>query len=260
MTHDAGFSRSLLVGQTVLVTGASSGLGAHFASVLAAHGARVVLASRRVEALEKTAFGIRAAGGAADVVALDVRSPESVDAAIARAVELAGPIHMLVNNSGVAITARFADQSEEDWQFVIDTNLSGVFRVAQRVVRTMIAGGVAGRIVNVGSIVGIAPGVSLTAYAASKAGVLHLTRTMAVELARKGIRVNALAPGYFGTEMNDGFFETEAGKAMIDRVPMRRLGQLHELDAPLLFLASNASSFVTGAVLTVDGGHSIHPL
>lgn len=254
------FDRSLLSGETVFVTGASSGLGAHFARVLSAHGARVVLAARRMESLERLADELREKGGVADAVSLDVRDPDSVDAAIDTATAIAGPIHALVNNSGVAVTRRFVDQTEEDWQFVVDTNLSGVFRVAQRVTRAMIASGTEGRIVNVGSIVGLVPGGQLTAYAASKAGVLHLTRTMAVELARHRIRVNALAPGYFGTELNSEFFESEAGKAMLGRVPMRRLGQLSELDAPLLLLASRASSFVTGSVLTVDGGHSIHPL
>ncbi len=254
------FDRTLLAGETALVTGASGGLGAHFARVLARHGARVVLAARRLEALEALAGELRAEGAVADCVTLDVRDPAAVDAAIARATELAGPLHVLVNNSGVAVTKRFVDQSEEDWQFVLDTNLSGAFRVAQRVARSMVAAGTAGRIVNVGSIVGLVPGGGLTAYAASKAGLLHLTRTMAVELARSGIRVNALAPGYFATEMNRGFFETDAGKAMLGRVPMRRLGREDELDAPLLLLASRASSFMTGSVLTIDGGHSIHPL
>lgn len=256
----SGFSPDVLAGRVALVTGASSGLGAHFANVLSAHGATVVLAARREAALEATANVIRERGGVAHVVSMDVRDPASVDAGVARAVELAGAPHILVNNSGVAVTKRFTEQSEDDWQFVVDTNLSGAFRVAQRVVRAMQAASVKGSIVNVGSIVGLVPGGMLTAYAASKAGLLHLTRTMAVELARGGIRVNALAPGYFSTDMNAGFFETEPGKAMLARVPMRRLGELSELDAPLLFLAADASSFVTGTVLTVDGGHSIHPL
>ena len=254
------FRDDLFAGETALVTGGSSGLGAHFARVLAAHGAKVVVTGRRIDALEKTVASVVAAGGSAHAVAMDVRDPASVARAIADATAVAGPISVLVNNSGVAVSKRFEEQTEEDWSFVIDTNLSGAFRVSAEVVRAMRAGSIEGRIVNVGSIVGLVPAGHLTAYAASKAGLLHLTRTMAVELARYRIRVNALAPGYFGTELNATFFDSDAGRAMLARVPLRRLGDPHELDAPLLLLASKASSFITGSVVTVDGGHSIHPL
>lgn len=254
------FNETLLAGETALVTGGSSGLGAHFARVLAAHGATVVVTGRRADALEATVSSIRDAGGRAEAVTFDVRDAGSVEKGIEDAVAKAGPISVLVNNSGVAVSKRFEQQTEEDWSFVIDTNLSGAYRVGSRVVRRMIEGGIEGRVVNVGSIVGLATAGHLTAYAASKAGLLHLTRTMAVELARHRIRVNALAPGYFGTELNATFFDSEAGRAMLGRVPMRRLGDPAELDAPLLLLASKASSFITGSVVTVDGGHSIHPL
>ena len=251
MTH-SNFS---LAGKVALVTGASSGLGQHFAGVLAAAGASVAIAARRIDRLEALAAGIRAKGGKAHPVALDVTDPESVRAAFAAAETALGPVTVLINNAGISDGAFFLRMTEAQWRGVLDVNLDGVFRVGQEGARRMVAAGQGGSIVNIASIVGLGAIKTLGAYAASKAAVIALTRNMALELARENIRVNALAPGYISTEMNDAFWETEPGKRMIAHIPFRRLGRLAELDGPLLLLASEAGSFMTGSVLTVDGGH-----
>jgi NAD(P)-dependent dehydrogenase (short-subunit alcohol dehydrogenase family) len=241
--------------EVALVTGASSGLGHHFAGVLARAGARVVLAARRTDRLEALAKSIEANGGKAAAVSLDVRDPASVKAAFERAEEAVGRVTVLVNNAGVTDPAYLTRMTEEQWRNVLDVNLDGVFRVGQEAARRMVAGGTGGSIINIASIVGLGAIKTLSAYAASKAAVLALTRNWALELARDKVRVNAIAPGYISTELNDEFWETDAGKRMIAHVPMRRLGQLPELDGPLLLLASRASSFMTGSTLVVDGGH-----
>ena len=245
-----------LSGRTALVTGASGGLGAHFARVLARHGAAVVLAARRVDRLEGLAGEIAAAGGRAHAVAMDVTDAASVEAAVGAAEAALGTVDVLVNNSGVAGRgARLLDLEDADVAGVLDVNLTGAFRVAKAVVRRLTGAGKPGSVVNVASILafGTSPGVA--PYAASKAGLAHLTRSMALEWARYGVRVNALAPGYVLTDINRDYFESDAGKAMIRRVPQRRLGEPSDLDGPLLLLASDASRYMTGAVLTVDGGH-----
>lgn len=244
-----------LAGETALVTGASSGLGRHFAIVLARAGARVALAARRVDRLEALAREIEAAGGKAAAVAMDVRDPATVKAGFDAAEAALGPITVLINNAGVTDPAFIVRMTEAQWRGVMDVNLDGVFRVGQEAARRMVAGGKGGSIVNIASIVGLGAIKTLGAYAAAKAGVLALTRTMALELARDKVRVNALAPGYIETELNEGFWQTDAGKRMIAHVPFRRLGQLQELDGPLLLLASRAGSFMTGSTVTVDGGH-----
>lgn len=241
--------------QVALVTGASSGLGLHFAGVLARAGAKVVVAARRVDRLKTLAAQIEAAGGVAVPVALDVTDPASVKAAFDAAEAAVGPVTVLVNNAGVTDPAFITRMSEKQWRGVLEVNLDGVFRVGQEGARRMVANGGGGSIVNIASIVGLGAIKTLGAYAASKAGVIALTRTMALELARDKIRVNAIAPGYIATELNDDFWDTDAGKRMIAHVPMRRLGRLEELDGPLLLLASEAGSFMTGTVVTVDGGH-----
>ena len=244
-----------LSGETALVTGASSGLGHHFAGVLARAGAKVAIAARRTDRLETLAREIETAGGKAAAIALDVRHPASVKAAFDAAEKALGPVTLLVNNAGVTDPAFIVRMTEAQWRGVMDVNLDGVFRVGQEGARRMIANGKGGSIINIASIVGLGAIKTLGAYAASKAAVIALTRTMALELARDKIRVNALAPGYIATELNDSFWETDGGKKMIAHVPFRRLGQLPELDGPLLLLASRAGSFMTGSVLTVDGGH-----
>jgi NAD(P)-dependent dehydrogenase (short-subunit alcohol dehydrogenase family) len=241
-----------LAGMTAIVTGASSGLGQHFARVLAGAGARVALAARRLDRLQALEAEIKAGGGSARAVALDVTDRASV----ARAFEAAlGPVSILVNNAGVPSGSFFAKTSEEEWREVMAVNLDGVFRVGQEAARRMAARGAGGSIINIASILGFGAIKSLSAYAASKAAVVSLTKSMALELARDRIRVNAIAPGYFSTEINAGFFESEAGQRLLSRVPMGRVGELAELDGPLLLLASNAGAFMTGSVITVDGGH-----
>jgi NAD(P)-dependent dehydrogenase (short-subunit alcohol dehydrogenase family) len=244
-----------LDGETALVTGASSGLGAHFAVTLARAGARVVLAARRTDRLEALAKEIEASGGKAVAMALDVRDPDSVKACFDGGEAALGPVTVLINNAGISDPAFFTRMSEQQWRGVLDVNLDGVFRVGQEAARRMVASGKGGSIVNIASIVGLGAIKTLSAYAASKAAVLAVTRNWALELARDKVRVNAIAPGYISTEINDAFWETDAGKRMIAHIPMRRLGQLGELDGPLLLLASRAGSFMTGSTLVVDGGH-----
>ena len=244
-----------LSGKTVLVTGASSGLGIHFARVLAIAGAEVILAARRLDRLEAEAAQIRAEGGRASAMQLDVADKASV----ARLAEAALRVDVLINNAGVVHEAAALDQSEADWDAVLATNLKGMFLVAQAVGRTMRRQG-GGSIVNIASILGLRQAGGVLPYAVSKAGAIQLTKSLALEWARFGIRVNALAPGYLETELNQEFWGSEAGQAMIRRIPQRRLGALQELDGPLLLLASDASSYMTGSVLAVDGGHLVSSL
>jgi NAD(P)-dependent dehydrogenase (short-subunit alcohol dehydrogenase family) len=250
-----------LTGKTALVTGASSGLGDHFARVLAEAGAHVVLAARRLEKLEALAAEISAKGGAATPVVMDVTSPESVEAAFAAIdSDLGRPCDILINNSGLSREAWFTEMSEEDWNTVIDTNLSGVWRVAKHAAHAMKTAGEPGSIINIASITALRPAHTIAAYAASKAGVDHMTRVMALELARFRIRVNAIAPGYFKTAINGAFLDSPEGEKMAKRITLRRFGQYQELTGPLLLLASDAGSYMTGATLVVDGGHTLSPL
>lgn len=243
-----------LAGETALVTGASSGLGRHFAIVLARAGARVALAARRVDRLEALAREIEAAGGKAAAVAMDVREPASVKAGFDAAEAALGPITVAINNAGVTDPAFIVRMTEAQWRGVMDVNLDGVFRVGQEAARRMVAGGKGGSIVNIASIVGLGAIKTLGAYAAAKAGVLALTRTMALELARDKVRVNALAPGYIDTEFNHDFWATPPGERLIKGIPQRRLGHESDLDGAVILLASNASRYMTGSVITVDGG------
>lgn len=243
-----------LTGRTALVTGASSGLGRHFATVLAAAGARVVLAARRLDKLEANAAAIRQSGGQAHAVELDVTKPESVSAAFKAAEAAFGPITIVVNNAGVPSGAWFTRMSEADWRGVLDVNLDGVFRVGQEAARRMQANKSGGSIINVASILGLSVLKTLAPYATSKAAVIQLTKAMALELARDNIRVNAIAPGYFSTELNEEFLKSDAGQKILSKIPYGRAGRLDELDGPLLLLASDAGAFMTGSVLVVDGG------
>ena len=245
-----------LSGKTVLIPGASSGLGAHFATVLARAGASLILAARRQSALEETAEAARRLGATVTAVPVDVTSSASV-AALAPAI---AQVDVLVNNAGIVRSAPALAQTEEDWDTVIDTNLKGMFLLAQAAARAMKAHGRGGAIVNIASILGLRQAGGVAPYAISKAGVVQMTKTLALELARYNIRVNALAPGYLDTALNREFWETETGQALIKRIPARRLGQPAELDGPLLLLASEASAYMSGAVLAVDGGHLVNTL
>ncbi|WP_343229085.1 glucose 1-dehydrogenase [Rhizobium setariae] len=244
-------------GKTALVTGASGGLGLHFATLLASQGAHVILAARNVTAIEENALAIRTRGGSAEAIALDVTVSNGVEQLFA---SIDREVDIVVNNAGISGGAAVIDQSEADFDAVIDTNLKGVFLVAQAAARRMRDQGHGGTIVNIASILGLRVIGHLAAYAASKAAVIQLTKSMALEWARHGIRVNALCPGYIETPINRDFFQSEAGKALVNRIPSRRLGLPEELDGPLLLLCSKAGSYMTGSALVVDGGHLVSSL
>lgn len=261
MNQAAGFSANL-AGKVAMVTGASSGLGERFAKVLAAQGATVVLAARSVDRLRQLKTAIEAEGGKAFVLALDVTDVGAIDAAVARAETEAGPIDILVNNSGVSRTGRLADMSAGDFDFIMNTNVRGAFFVAQAVGARMIARAKGGavkpaRIINIASVAGLRVLSQIGVYCMSKASVIQMTKAMALEWGRYGINVNAICPGYIVTNMTAEHWETEAGQKMISMLPRRRVGQPEDLDALLLMLASDASGFVNGAVIAADDGLSV---
>lgn len=244
-----------LTGRTALVTGASSGLGVHFARVLAAHGADVAVAARRAEKVSALAEEIVAAGGKAEALRLDVTDAASVSEAFD-----GRRFDIVVNNAGIAFNGPALATPEADWRQVIDTDLTGVFLVSQAAATAMAADEQGGSIINIASILGKRVAGGLSAYAAAKAAVVQLTRAHALEWARHGIRVNAICPGYIETDINREFFATEAGQKLVRRIPMRRLGQMEDLSAPLLLLASDHGRFMTGSELVVDGGHLVTSL
>jgi NAD(P)-dependent dehydrogenase (short-subunit alcohol dehydrogenase family) len=249
-----------LDGKVALITGAGSGFGRHFAQTLAQAGATTVLAARRREKLEETARSITDDGGKAICIELDVTDADSVRGCFSEAQKAVGTLDILVNNAGIARGGLALDSSENDWEAVVDTNLKGVFLVAQAAAASMIKAEKTGSIINIASIAGLFGAKGLAIYGAAKSGVVSLTKSMALELVRYGIRVNALAPGYFVTDLNREWFESDAGEYLIQAIPMRRTGKLEELTVPLLLLASDAGSFMTGSIVVVDGGQTSGPV
>ncbi len=255
-----------LTGKVALVTGASSGLGRRFARVLAANRAQVVLASRRVERLKEVRAEIEAEGGAAHVVELDVTDIDSVRSAVAHAETEAGPIDVLVNNSGVSTTQRLVDVTPEDYDFIFDTNTRGAFFVAQEVAKRMIARAKGASpdaparqasIINIASMAGLRVLSQIGVYCMSKAAVVHMTKAMALEWGRFGINVNAVCPGYITTEINEAHWQTEAGQRLVQMLPRKRLGKPKDLDGLVLLLAHDQSHFINGAVIAADDGFGV---
>jgi NAD(P)-dependent dehydrogenase (short-subunit alcohol dehydrogenase family) len=246
----------ILTGRRALVTGASGFLGRHFAGVLSAAGAYVILAGRSLDKLQALRGELENEGGQGIVAELDVSNASSIEALGPHLADL----DILVNNAGIARAAMALNQSERDWDEVLDTNLKGLFLLAQAAGRAMKRHGRGGSIINIASVAGLRQGLGLLPYHVSKAGVIQLTKTLALEFARFNIRVNAIAPGSFPNEMTAPFWGSDEGAAMLQRIPQRRLGRPEDLSGPLLLLASDASAYMTGSVLTVDGGHAVSSL
>jgi 3-oxoacyl-[acyl-carrier protein] reductase len=246
-----------LTGKVALVTGASSGLGVRFAEVLAENGAEVVLVARRADRLDAVKAKIEKSGGRALVVEADVRDRAAMQRAFDAAEKAFGTVTVLVNNAGIVQSKRAVEIAEEDWRRVLSTNLDAVFYWAQEAARRMLAAGKGGAIINIASVLGMSPDNGVASYATAKAGVIQLTKALAIELAFKGIRVNAIAPGWIVTEINRDYLASERGAAMKRQIPMGRFGEDRDLDGPLLLLASDAGRFMTGATVVADGGQVV---
>lgn len=247
-----------LAGKRILITGASSGLGAHFARVCAANGASVAIAARRADRLAALAGELLEMGALyVATISLDVTDEAAIEACVKTAAAELGGLDVLVNNAGTARDGSPLNQSAADFDAVINVNLRGVWLMAVACGRHWREHQASGVIINTASVLGERVASGVAAYCVSKAGVVQMTKALALDLARHDIRVNALAPGYFETEINAGFFETDNGRKMISRIPMRRIGNFEELDGPFLLLASDASRYMTGAIIPVDGGHLV---
>lgn len=244
-----------LTGRIALVTGASSGIGYTVAKGLAEAGASVVVAARRVERLESLVREIEDKGGKALAVTMDVTDKASIEAAFNQAEAALGTVDVIVNNAGVADPKHFLKIDDDSLDFVMDTNFKGVWHVAQEASRRLLAAQLPGSIINIASVLGLAAHPGQSSYCSSKAAVIQLTKSLSLDLVRHNIRVNAIAPGWFKTEINSDYFDSPAGQAYIEQMPAQRLGQLEELLGPIILLASEAGSFVNGTVLPVDGAH-----
>ncbi|TDK65654.1 SDR family NAD(P)-dependent oxidoreductase [Sapientia aquatica] len=249
-----------LEGKKALITGASSGLGEHFAQVMAQHGVHVVLAARNVFKLHQLVEHIRSNGGRAHAISLDITSSASVLECFDQIDQLVGTVDVLVNNAGLSNTKPAVQQTEDEWDAILQTNLKGTWLMATEAARRMIAANRPGSIVNIASILGQRVSGHVAPYSISKAGVLQATKALALELARYGIRVNALMPGYVATNLNQDFLNSDAGEKLRARIPSKRFGAAGDLDGPLLLLASEAGRHITGACLAVDGGHLVSAL
>jgi NAD(P)-dependent dehydrogenase (short-subunit alcohol dehydrogenase family) len=254
-----------LSGRVAFITGASSGLGAQFARTLSAAGAAVVLASRRIEQLKELRAQIDGEGGDAHVIELDVTDLDAIKAAVAHAETEVGSIDILVNNAGVSTTQRLQDVTEDDFDYVFETNVKGAFFVAQEVGKRMLARAqgaapgsfTGGRIINVASAAGLRVLPKIGVYAMSKAALIQMTKAMALEWGRFGINVNAICPGYISTEINYQHWQTEAGQKLLQMLPRKRVGQPEDLDALLVMLCSDQSHFINGAVISADDGFGV---
>jgi NAD(P)-dependent dehydrogenase (short-subunit alcohol dehydrogenase family) len=246
-----------LKGRVALVTGASSGLGVQFAKALADNGAAVALVARRADRLKSLKDEIEGKGGRAVAIEADVTDHAAIARAFDAAEKAFGTVTILVNNAGIAHGGRAVEMPPEEWRKVLSTNLDAVFFWAQEATRRLLAAKKQGAIVNIASVLGLAVSKGAVAYAAAKAGVVQVTKALAVELAFKGVRVNAIAPGWFVTEMNDDYLSSEAGAAIKREIPMGRFGNPGDLDGALLLLVSDAGSYITGATVVVDGGQVV---
>ena len=246
-----------LANEVALVTGASSGIGRHLAELLAAAGAKVALAARRVDHLAEAAREIEATGGQCLPVACDVTRSDSVAVAVAVAENTLGALTILVNNAGVVVAKPVLQHTEEEWDYVVDTNLKGAWLMAREFAQHLVDRQRPGRIVNIASVLGVRTIARVPSYTAAKAGLIHLTGVLAMELARHGILVNAIAPGYVETDFNRDFLRSDAGKKLAARIPLRRVGRPDDIDGAMLLLASPAGAYITGAVIAVDGGHGV---
>ena len=247
-----------LTGKTALVTGASGGLGRHFALTLAKAGATVAVAARRDDRVAGVTSEIAGAGGNAIAVSMDVGNRESIANAFETVEQTAGPVTILVNNAGISGRGMTLNMPEDVFDNVMETNLKGVWNVAQAAAQRMVAAELPGSIINIASILGLRQAKAVMPYATSKAAVVQMTKLLALEWAQFNIRVNALAPGYFVTDLNREFLSSDAGQAIVSHVPQKRTGELVDLDGPLLLLASEAGAYMTGAIVPVDGGHIVN--
>ena len=244
-----------LDGKVAFVTGASSGLGRHFALTLARAGATVIIGARRAEKLAEVAKEVETLGRHALPVFLDVTESDSIYHALDKTISSGiKKIDILINNAGNVVRKPTLEQTEEDWDSILDTQLKGTWLMSQAVAKHMISNHIHGSIINISSVMASRARKNIPAYAAAKAGISHLTRALALDLVEFHIRVNAIAPGWFETDLNRDFLTTEIGKEIVSRIPQKRTGDLEELDGPLLLLASGASSYMTGSILAVDGG------